>query len=374
MRGRLIFNGNIDSLDTWIQRIRPWLFDRRPDPRVLIINAAWGRGEHDDQGLRAALTAHGVPSRWEGGFDQQVQNLSVWHRWREWMAARPRISALEEQLTDVVENTRAFYVEKTSFHAQRIRRVSQHLRGRFPGFRLGDLPVYARDELRPDVALDPLSLYRRALSRELVHDMADLVQNDGRMLGALAEVGENLAATTGLRFDDQWQSMRGQLSRMVLEADVILIPGGDPWSLLSALRFFDLGPVLHEALRQGVTLAGISAGTLVCCERIIIYDDNNPDPMRREFRLWDRGLGLVGGLQVLPHCMDRIHTDDSDNLAYLSRRFSTHVCAGLNEESFLLVDLETSTATSVGRHDAVHVFGPDGRKRSYEAGEALPMP
>jgi hypothetical protein len=71
--------------------------------------------------------------------------------------------------------------------------------------------------------------------------------------------------------------------------------------------------------------------------------------------------------------MDRIHTDDPDNLAYLARRFSAQLCAGLNEESFLLVDFAAGVARSVGKGDGVYVFGRDGVKRRYDAGEVVPM-
>jgi hypothetical protein len=126
-------------------------------------------------------------------------------------------------------------------------------------------------------------------------------------------------------------------------------------------------------LRRGATFFSISAGALVLCEHVVIYDNFSPDPARREFRLYDRGLGLVSGLQILPHCMDRIHTDDPDNLAYLARRFSSTHCVGLNEESFLLVEPGRPSATAVGHHDGVFVFGPDGIKRRYAFGEAIPL-
>ena len=373
MRGRFVFNGNMGSIEALAQRVRPFLFDRTASPRVLIVTAAWGRGEYHEAPVRAALNAVGVPSRWEGGYDRQITNLCAWHRWQEWLAAHPGAAALGRALAEVQENTRAFYVEKTSFHARRIRRACAHLRRLDPRFGLGDLPLSPRDAIRPDAAVDPLGLYRRGLSRELVHDLADLVQNDVRMLATLGEADEGLAVATGLRFDPAWQAARAELAARVLGADVILVPGGDPASLLGALRFFDLGPVFVEALRRGATYIGVSAGCLVACERIIIYDDNAGDPAAREFRLWDRGLGLLGGLQILPHCTDRIHTHDADNLAYLARRFSAHLCAGLNEESFLLVDLADSTATSIGRHDGVVGFGVDGRKRLYGPGERLPV-
>ena len=242
-----------------------------------------------------------------------------------------------------------------------------------PDFSLGGLPLHEKDAVRPEATQAGLELLGRVLAREIGHELSDLVQNDRRMLASLAEAEASLAARTGLRLDPQWKKQQAILEQRILASDVILLPGGDPDLLLGALRFFDLKPALVEALRRGATFCSISAGSLVLCERVIVFDDFSPDPSRREFRLWNQGLGLVGGLQILPHCMDRIHTDDPNNLAYLARRFSSYVCAGLNEESFLLVEPSRSRATSVGEEDGVYVFGPEGVKRRYGAGEAIPI-
>ncbi|MFZ5481750.1 MAG: Type 1 glutamine amidotransferase-like domain-containing protein [Myxococcota bacterium] len=375
MRGRIVFNGNIRGHAEFLDRVRPLVLGAaqgRP-PKVLLVTAAWGRGEYDEAPIRAALNAIGVPSDWQGGVDRNVSNLCAWHVWQSYLKARPAVAAVDAELRDVEEATRAFYVEKTSFHADRVRRAVRFARARIPGFQLGKLPLVDRDSLRPESSLSGEALLARALARELVHDLADLVQNDARMLDALEEAEEMLPARTGLRFDPLWREERAKLEARILEADAIVIPGGEPADLLAPLRFFDLRPALRETLRRGASFFTVSAGSLVMCERMIVYDDYSSDPARREFRLWDRGLGLVGGLQVLPHCMDRIHTDDPDNLAYLSRRFASHLCVGLNEESFLLVEPGTPRAVSVGEHDGVYVFGPDGVKWKYHRGETIPM-
>lgn len=367
MRGHIVINGNMGSLTEWVRRMLPFLRNARPDggtPRVLLVASAWGAGELGDAEVRGALAEVGVPT---------MLNLGAWTAWQRHLAAHPEVAAVAAEIEGVIEETRGFYVEKTAFHAERIRRTARFARERLPDFRLGGLPLYDRDSLRAESDLDGRALLRRALARELVHDLADLVQNDQRMLDALEEAGDTLPARTGLAFDAEWRQQRALLESRILAADVLLFPGGDPAALLGALRYFRLEVALRETLRRGATLFTISAGSLVLCERMIIYDDYSADPTRRDFRLYDRGLGLIGGLQILPHCMDRIQTDDPDNLAYLARRFSTHVCAGLNEESFLHVDLGRGTATSVGEHDGVYVFGPDGVKWRYHRGETIPL-
>ncbi|MBM4342521.1 MAG: Type 1 glutamine amidotransferase-like domain-containing protein [Deltaproteobacteria bacterium] len=374
MRGKFLFNGNIGSPALLAARARPWL--KAPGggpPKVLLVTAAWGQGEYGEQGIRDALNAAGIPSAWSDGYDANIYNLCVWHVWRDYLARHPRVAAVDAEIRSVQEATRRFYVEKTSFHAQRIRQAARFARDKLGDFHIGRLPLVQADSVQAVAAMSGRDALHRALVRELVHDLSDLVQNDARMMAALAEEEAVVAARTGLRVDADWQAQQRVLTDRILRADVVLLLGGDPDALLNSLRFFDLGPALLETLRRGALIVSVSAGALVLCERMIIYDNYSADAARREFRLYDRGLGLVGGLQILPHCMDRIHTDDPDNLAYLARRFSSHLCVGLNEESFLLVDPAIPRAYSVGEHDGVFVFGADGVKWRYDRGEVVQL-
>ncbi|MSP24863.1 MAG: hypothetical protein EXR75_06785 [Myxococcales bacterium] len=373
--GKFLFNGNIGSPSALATRVAPWLraLNGGP-PKILLVTAAWGPGEYGEQAARDAFNAVGVPSDFRGGFDRGIYNLCGWHVWQDYLARHPRVAAVDAELRAVQDATRRFYVEKTAFHAERIRQAARYARATLGHFRIGELPLYDRESLRPHSAMAGRDLLRRALTRELTHDLADLVQNDERMMRTLQEEEALLAARTGIRVDGDWLKCQRMLAQRILAADVICLFGGDPGVLLASLRFFDLRHALVEAMRRGATFVSISAGSLVLCERIVIYDNYNPDPARREFRLHDKGLGLIGGLQVLPHCMDRIHTDDPDNLAYLARRFSTHLCVGLNQESFLLAEPAVPRAYSVGKHDGVYVFGADGIKWRYHAGERIPLP
>ena len=375
MNGQILFNGNMAAPSDFIERIASFVHrsSTNGSPNVLLVTAAWQEGEYGEAALREALNANGVRSDWQDGYDRAIPNLCAWHAWQQVLAERPQVAAVTDELEEVAEAVRRFYVAKTSFHARRVREAVAFARDKLGTFRLGDLPLTARDGLQPEPTLAGSALLERALTRELSHDLADLVRNDTRMLDALTELSDALAVRTGLHLDPLWQHWHATLSNLILAADTLILPGGEPGALLGALRFFDLGPALREALRRGALLCTVSAGSLVLCERMIVYDDFAKDPKRREFRLLDRGLGLIGGLQILPHCMDRIHTDDPDNLAYLARRFSTHVCVGLNQESFLLVEPAASKATAVGLHDAVYVFGADGAKRRFAPGEALDL-
>jgi peptidase E len=368
MRGKIIFNGNMGSLPTLMERVRPWI-----GGKVLMVTAAWGQGEFHEEPVRAALNGAGISSRWVGGFDQNIQNLCLWHTWKSWLSRHPQTAQRSQELEQIEDLTRAFYLEKTSFLSNRIRRAVKIARNYLPNFRLADIPLLPRDTLKPESLFNNKELLQWTLTRELGAELTDLTEHDARMLEAFRQAERSVADRTGLLFDPDYQSERERLVEKILEADTLFFFGGEPWELLAPLKFFELKPALMETLRRGATLVCISAGSLSLCERVIVYNDFASDPEKREFRLFHQGLGIVGGLQLLPHCMDRIHTDDSDNLAYLARRFSSHHCAGLNEESFLLVELGNNTATSIGSKDGVYLFGMDGIKRRYNQGEQIAL-
>ncbi|MES2645138.1 MAG: Type 1 glutamine amidotransferase-like domain-containing protein [Myxococcota bacterium] len=369
MRGRIVFNGNGGS--EMIERVAPWVLGSAGGraPRVLVVTAAWGPGEYDEGPIKEALYQVGVRHTLDDGETQAVENLCAWHVWQAFLARREEVAAVHAEIDAARETLRAWYLERTGFDADMVRTAVGLARTNAGTFKLGGLSL--RESVRPDAVRTGPQMLAQAFGREILASIDTLVQNDERMLEALTQAEQQLLARTGLRHDAEWQAERESLSQRILAADVILLFGGNPMSLLEPLRFYDLQPALLETLRRGATFVASSAGALVLCERMIVFDDGSDDPQRRHFQLLDRGLGLVGGLQVLPHCMDRIHTDDPDNLAYLSRRFGDRLCVGLNRESYLHVDLAAHTATSVGEHDGVYVFGVDGVKRRYGVGEGL---
>jgi peptidase E len=364
--GRILFNGNGGS--ELLERALPYLAGsaRGRPPRVLLVTAAWGPGEYDEGPLREALFAAGLLRRLPDG--ENAQNLCAWHVQQAFLDRRPDVRRAHAELEAAREELRRFYQERTAFSAEAIRRACRLVRARWPGFRLGDL--HGREVVRPDALRTPSGWLATALARELSATLEVLAADDARLLGSLIEGEAQLLARAGLRHDPDWQAQQRALEARLLAADAIVLLGGDPVALLDAVRFFDLGPAFLEALRRGATLVATSAGALLLCERMIVYNDRHPDPLRRNFQLLDKGLGLVTGLQILPHCHDRIHTDDEDNLAYLARRFGDRRCVGLNEGSYLLVDFWAQTARSVGREDACYLFGPDGRKARLEAGQS----
>ena len=81
------------------------------------------------------------------------------------------------------------------------------------------------------------------------------------------------------------------------EADLIYVSGGKPGHLRHVLDGSRVGTALRDAHERGAVIAGCSAGAMVLAECQPEFRRGRlPWPLR-----WPDGLGLVGGLAVLPH-------------------------------------------------------------------------
>jgi hypothetical protein len=372
MRGAILLNGNAESEADLVQAAAPLLLSsRHADPevaasrRALLVTAGWAEHEHDEAHVKQALNDAGLPSAYEGGYDRTLINLSLLAELNGLLQAAPELAEAWAELRRAEQTARRFYLEHNAHLLALFRRTLREAKDLEP-----DLTV-PRLLSRDGPTGGPRPLVRLALARELRQALRTLEANDGHLFALLGEIERRASDAAGLAYHPGWRAARERLEQRILSASTILLFGGRLDLLLDGLRFFRLRDPLAEALRRGTQIVAMSAGAMALCERVIVYDDFAETP--RDFQLYDRGLSLVRDVQLFPHCMERIQTDDPDNLAYLARRFRHQVCVGLNQRSFLLLELAPRRATSTGAEDGVVVFGPDGQKRCYRAGEEVPF-
>jgi hypothetical protein len=368
-------NGNVRTETDLIRMAAPWLLSSsHQDPavaasqKVLLITTAWAEHEYEEAHLKAALAAVGLPAGWD-----TLQNLGAWHAYREFSREARELAEPWEAREHLMDTTRSLYLEKNAFFTARLR---QTLGKTGAERRLADIMADPTPRVSHLPArFDGAQLLSQFLEADIKDTVSQLIDNDDRMVELLRDLEDHFAAATGLFYHPGWQRLRRQMEERILSANAIMLFGGTLGVLHRCLGFFRLGEVLHEALRRGTTFFSVSAGSLALCERIIIYDDYGTEgEPRREFQLFDRGFGLVRHLQIFPHCMDRIQTDDTDNLSYLAWRFQNRTCVGLNEDSLLLIEAQPRLrCVSVGAGDGVYVFGLDGQKQRYDQGDEIPL-
>ncbi len=81
--------------------------------------------------------------------------------------------------------------------------------------------------------------------------------------------------------------LRRPLAEIILSQDVLYVGGGSMRNLLAIWRAHDLDQLLIAAWRQGIVLAGISAGAMCWFEGGITRSSGQPEPLA--------GLGLLEG-------------------------------------------------------------------------------
>lgn len=392
MKGWILFNGNIrldvDFVYRYADRINA---SHHVDPdvrawrKVLLVTAAWQSNEFQEQHVKDALYRVGIPTRLMGGHEQNIQNLSVYHEFKQFLSDEPAIARAFRESSDVIVRTKEFYRRKNSEFLRILRETVKHVHELFPRTSLAEILAYdvlhKRERLR---RLDDRGLLFHYCCQDVQDTLAKIVENDDAMIRICHEIEAYFRDRSRLDENPRFIAVRDRLRGRVLSANSIMVFGGNLTVLLSCLRFFRLRDAFHEALFRGTNYYSVSAGSMALAEKIIIYDDFWGDGKvggRKEFEFFDNGLGLVSKVTLFPHCMDRIQTDDADNLAYLANRFSTTPCVGLNEDSFLLAESFEDHAmgcvreryVSVGEKDGIYVFDRMGNKSRKDLGQEVPQ-
>ena len=345
-----------------------------------MVTAAWKKDEHNEGHIRAALNAVGVPSRYESGYDVNIQNLSVYHEFNTIKHAEAELYRQYHAKQEVIKEVKQLYRRKNSHLVSIIREQYQILKKSFPDSSLGQVLDYPVKSHKRDLAgLNARQLQYHFWCQDIQETMRSIVVNDEKMVDLCNELDLYFLASSGLNQNPRFRETRQKLEQRILSANSIFIFGGHVAVLYNRLNFFKLKGAFMEALRRGTNFYAISAGNVVLCRSIILYDDFADDRhVARDFEFFDNGFGIVTKVQIFPHCMDRIKTEDADNLAYLAHRFQSSRCVGLNQESYLLLETVQAGAgqtrerfVSVGEKDGVYVFDRRGRKFRKGMGEEL---
>ncbi|MCW2674424.1 MAG: peptidase dipeptidase [Frankiales bacterium] len=138
--------------------------------------------------------------------------------------------------------------------------------------------------------------------------------------------------------------------RALRTARLVVLPGGSPARLLTALQTTPVGQHVHELVADGGAVMGASAGAMVLGAWTVLPERRGPDG---ELGLAE-GLGLVPGVAVVPHW--RTGERRADWLRALAGAPGPLTLLGLPEESGVL--LHGGTAEAVGQL-ATHVVGSD---------------
>ena len=391
MKGTIVFNGNIkfeiDFINKFQKRI---LSSNHIDPvvndskKVLLITAAWQKREFHESHIKKALYNIGIQPRFSGNFDQNIQNLSIYHDFNSFKKEVPGIYNFYHSKQQIIQRVKSFYREKNSGLISILHKQLTILKKTFRNMTLHKALEY--DTVSNSEKLNSLNqfelLYHYSC-QDIQGTMNTLQENDTLMRKVCREIHDYFFDNSNVMENPVYKIMKKNLEERILSSNSIFIFGGHVAVLYNRLNFYKLRDVFIEALNRGTNFYTVSAGSLSLCDNIVVFDDNSSvwgNSKMFDYELFDLGFGLVKKVQMFPHCNEYIHMDDPDTITYTAERFKGRMCVGMDQESFLLMETyeengrEYERFTSIGKEEGLYIFNSDGKISETRYGEELVLP
>jgi len=393
MKGSILFNGNIKLETDFIHKFRERITSShhldsqvRDSKKVLLITAAWQKREFFEGHIKKQLYEIGIPPVFGDNDVDNVQNLAIYHDFNHFKAEMPDIYQFYHSKQQVIQRVKLFYREKNSGLIGILRNQLTNLKKTFRNMSLARALAYDFEEnAKRYIELNQWELLYHYACQDIQGTMKKIRENDAQMIQVCKEIDDYFFENAELAKNEFYLTMKKNLEQRILSANSIFIFGGNVAVLYNRLNFFKLRDTFLEALNRGTNFYTVSAGSLCLCDSLIIFDEKSnqweeQSGMYYDFELFDLGFGLVKKVQIFPHCKEYIHMKDPDTVTYIAARFNKHLCVGMDQESFLLLETyeeagkEYERFTSAGKEDGLYLFTDQGKIELTEYGEELCLP
>ena len=393
MKGRIVFNGNIQFETDFIRRFQDSLLSsQHEDPavrdsrKVLLITAAWQKREFKESHVRQALYDIGLEPHFVDGYDTRVQNLSIYHEFNRLKAEDPTLYKHYHAKQQVIQQLKRFYREKNSGLIRILKRQLKLLRETYPGISLAQVLNYNVSGGQQKLSdYNPWQMLYHYACQDIQASMQKLREHDEQMLQVCHEIDDAFFEASAVMQHPIYSQIREALQERILNSNSIFIFGGHIAVLANRLNFFRLRDCFRTALERGTQFFTVSAGSMSLCDYTVVFDEDSREWTLQhggmyDYELFDKGFGLVSKIQLFPHCQDYIDMDDPDTVAYTAARFNKSLCVGLDQHSFLQLETyhqdgqEMERFTSVGSDEGVYLLRHDGTVHEVKFGEELPVP
>jgi hypothetical protein len=249
---------------------------------VATINAGWQEREPDDAELDGLL----------GG---RSRNLHLYGRWLDVAQRDPELAAADTRRRETMDEISAVYLV-------RLHRALQSL---------GELQARTGDPAVLEAAID-----------DAIGAVARL---DAWHLDRLAEVHAAFAEANRPAERPVLVHHRREVASILEASAGVAIAGGHVAVLLHLLRLFDVAAVLRDR-----PVVAWSAGAMALTDVVVLFHDHAVHGTRAA-EVFDRGLGMVPNVVVLPHAQRRLDLADRRRMSVLARRFAPASCVLLDD-------------------------------------------
>ena len=391
MKGTILFNGNIRFETDFIEKFKDRIlssnhFDQqvRNSKKVLLITAAWQKREFQENHIKQALYNIGIQPNFKNGFDQNIQNLSIYHDFNRFKKEVPSIHSFYHSKQKVIQKVKEFYREKNSGLISILQKQLSILKSTFNNVTLHSVLSYDVQQTSNNLnSINQWELLYHYGCKDIQSTMKKLKENDDEMIKVCHEIDDYFFSNSNIYHNETYKYMKANLEERILSSNSIFIFGGNVAVLYNRLNFFKLKDTFTEALNRGTNFYTVSAGSLSLCDKIIVLDDNSNEWAGKnmyDYELFDVGFSLVKKVQIFPHCRDYIHLEDADTITYTVERFKDTTCVGLDQDSFLLLETyeengqEYERFSSIGKEDGLYIFNKNGNVKITGYLEELELP
>lgn len=391
MKGSVIFNGNMPSEAALIETFKDRILNSnheleavRDSKKVLLITAAWQKREFTENHIKKALYKIGHKPNLVNGFDQNIQNLCLYHDFNQFKAKEPQFYKYYHRKQQVIQHVKLFYRQKNSGLISILRKQLEQLKDIFPNITLHQILSYATHKNTQNLHdLNQLELLFHYACKDIQNSMETLRENDKEMLRVCKEIDDHFFINSKVAENNVYIQLKNQLEQRILSSNSIFIFGGNIAVLFNRLNFFKLRDTFQKALKNGTNFYTVSAGSMSLCDYIIVTNEEsewtgNPHTML-DLELFDQGFGLVKKILFFPHVKDYFQIDNHDTVTYMVNRFKDKICLGLDQGSFLLMETyeengqELERFTSVGHDEGLYILNKNGKVTIKKYGEELEL-
>lgn len=369
-KGFLILNGNIryekDLIIKFSEEIKH--LHNNYGKNILLITAAWADRENHHEHINDAFVKLGIS-------DKYIHNLNIYQKMKAYLKLNPIIGSKHSKIRKLQRSMQSFYRLKNRRIVNMYRDLFEMFKVTFPNTKLSEILSYNKSIQAGEYDYLVREKTFQYLSRDIKSILRQVRFQDNIFSRVHTKLFKLFLDESSIRDDVEYKRCKQELTEMINSASSIFIFGGNVTTLLDSIIFFGLNKVFKEQLERNVGIFTISAGSVIMCPNIVIYNDFNHlfSPFKSEFEFLSKGLNVIRGVQIFPHCKDRIKMDDPDNLSYLAYRFSEHICTGLDMNSYLLVYNEDGKQKTIsyGEKEGAYIFNVMGEKIITNYGQEL---
>jgi cyanophycinase len=149
-------------------------------------------------------------------------------------------------------------------------------------------------------------------------------------------------------------------------ARLVYILGGDQSRFMKAVLNTQISRAIHQAYKQGATIAGTSAGAAVMSKFMITGKQLRDTVYKETFdKLWANNIEFAEGLGLLPEVIIDQHFIKRSRYSRLLSALAEkpdHVCIGIDEGTAIIVQGEK--ATVAGESQVLRFANPKGNART----------